>query len=214
MTTRQTITAMLALAALTSACATRTIYTESAAGEVSPAVSIPTAAELDAAYMDATMSANARVDVLDSRAALIDARLYGPDAISGLAMLSRRDIELDPDAFSDITDERWARMEAWYEGSDIRKIRMIPSEDRNETEEFYYDRGNLIMVYWNPKGISAQDKSASSGGESFYFGKEGLLSWVRDDGTIGEPSSDEFKYWDAHLRKEAARFPNGRLNHR
>ena len=42
-----------------------------------------------------------------------------------------------------------------------------------------------------------------------YFGREGLIAWVRSGGTQVDPNSDEFKAKSAKLLKEAARFPHG-----
>ncbi len=216
-----TFTTVFALAALGAGCASHQTRIGSAGGEVSPALvtpslvstvakdATPTDEEVSNAYSDATMDINDRVRVLDGRAAAIDAQLPGSAGLSGLIPLTVRDVPLSDDAFSDITDMRWARMELWNDGANLSKLRMVPNLDRNDTEEFYYDHGRLIMVYWNPDGVLGHDGSAVDVGQSFYFGEEGLISWVGDDGVRGDRSSADFQYWDEQLRKESVRFPTG-----
>jgi hypothetical protein len=214
-----------AMAGVSTGCAMHRGQIQSAGGEVSPTLSTTTVTTVTptplsallppsdeaflSAYMDDGMDLTARVNILDSRAALIDDRLPGMTNAYGLAPLALSDVQLTDDAFSDVTSDRWARMELLYDGNDLRKVRMVPDLTRDDTEEFYYDNGHLIMVYWNPNGIGAQDMAYGQVGESYYFGQEGLISWVSDDGTTHDSSSADFKYWNNQLQKEAARFPNG-----
>jgi hypothetical protein len=196
-------TTIFAITAVVAGCASRGYRIESAAGDVAPEIvtstvtsSVPSDADVADAYAYPILPLSDRVRVLDSRATMIDRE----------PTLGFMSIELDVDAFSDVTDEQFARMEKWYDGDHIAKIRMVPGTDRNDTEEFYYDKGRLILVYWNPNGVQAQNTVDDRPAESFYFGQEGLIAWTRDDGTRVDSTSADFKHWDQQLRKEAQRF--------
>jgi hypothetical protein len=201
----------LALAAM-AACATSGTRIGSAGGDVMlgtvdtttlpPPLIIPPASPLPSmtpppllmddfgsAYSSPLLGVTERVRILDARAAEID-RLTG---------LGFNTLMLADDQYPG-----WSQMERWDDASGVRKIRVLPTLDRNDTEEFYYDNGRLIMVYWNPLGTFSQDAFGEPG-ESFYFGEEGLIAWTRDDGTTFDSSHPDFAYWDKHLRKESKR---------
>jgi hypothetical protein len=206
----RTLPGTLALAAMAAACATSGTRMGSAGGDVMlppsetptlPPPSItpskPTGVSLTplplppAAAERAVLSA--RISMIESRSAMID-RL--PNLGFSTFVL---------DEYKDVADLGWSQMERWNDASGVRKIRLLPTLDRNDTEEFYYENGRLIMVYWNPLGTFGQDAFGEPG-ESFYFGEEGLIAWTRDDGTSFDSSHPDFKYWDKHLRKESRRF--------
>jgi hypothetical protein len=164
---------------------------------MTPPPVMPTVADLAAAYWSATLGLNERVRILNGRAAWIDGR-------SNLSFSAQ---DLDDDMFKTVPLERWVRMERWDDAAGVRKVRLLPNLDRSDTEEFYYEGGQLIMVYWNPLGTYGPGYFGLPG-ESFYFGDEGLISWQRDDGTSVDPSHPDFKYWEKQLRKEARHFAN------
>jgi hypothetical protein len=201
----------LALAAVTAACATSHIRTGSAAGDVAlapsatetvPAVlptavasAMPSNADVDAAYTGSSMlSMVSRMRILEGRAATID-RTTG---------LFEDNMILDA-SYGSASESRWGTVERRSDAASLRKIRIVSTLDNSDTEEFYFDDGRLIMVHWDPQG-SSDNNVFEQRGETFYFGDEGLISWVRHDGTSIGASDPAFAYWDKRLRKEARRF--------
>jgi hypothetical protein len=199
-----------------SACARDMSQTGSSAGDVdltpnpptsAPAVSRIPAMEQETAYHDASVSTAARIALLQAEVASIDARV--PDGRTDMDFpLTRSEAVLPADAFADITHDRWAEMYSYSDGQALRRIRMRPARGE-ATEEFYYDGGKLIAVHFEAHGDVKPEPHPEAGGEMFYFGADGLLAWVREDGTLADPSSAPFKHWAAQLPKEAARFPLG-----
>lgn len=183
----------------------------SAAGDLDIFVATPSAAELDAAYTSSTLDISSRIATLDRYRRSIEQRLPGADfALAGATTLTKRAVTLPAHAFSDVTREEWATMETFYDRNELKRLRLIPPAGaKPETEEFYFNNGNLVFVYYEPDGAGKSERHVESGGDAFYFGSEGLIAWVRSDGSRVDPNKGEFKYWASHLLKEAARFSRG-----
>ena len=199
--------ALTASAACASAPAGRT-----AAGDVDVdmPVAAPTAAEFDEAYTSSSLDVSTRIATLDRYRRSIEQRLPGADLALAGTVLTQRSVTLPSRAFADVTDEEWASMETFYDGSELKRIRLIPHAGaKPETEEFYFNNGNLVFVYYEPDGGTKSTRHVESDGDAFYFGSEGMIAWVRSDGTRVDPNDPDFKYWSKHLLKEAARFPRG-----
>jgi hypothetical protein len=209
----RTLSGALVLAGVTAACATSYLRTGSAAGDVvlAPSVTetavLPTAvvpampsnADVDAAFTGSSMLSMAnRMRILEGRAASID-RMTG---------LVEHNLILDA-SYGPANELRWGTVERRSDAASLRKIRLVSTLDHSDTEELYFDDGRLIMVYWDAHGSSDQSVFDQRG-ETFYFGEEGLISWVRHDGTSVAASDPAFGYWDKRLRKEARRFADYR----
>ncbi len=162
-----------------------------------------------AAYHDVGLSTEARVNLLKAEVAAIDARVSNGVPTNVAFPLDRAETVLSPDTFADITTDHWGEMITYTDGSALRRIRMRPASG-TATEEFYYDGGNVIAVHFEADGDTKEDPHSEVGGQMFYFGQDGLLEWVRADGTLGDPASPAFKHWAEQLPKEAVRFPLGR----
>jgi hypothetical protein len=199
----------LGVLAAAAACTGKSAEKE-AAGDVDVVVVAPAPAELNAAYTSSTIDISNRIATLDRYRRSIEQRLPGSDiAVAGTG-LTQKTVTLPPNAFADVTDEPWAVMETFYDGSELKRLRLLPPLGiRTKTEEFYFDNGNLIFVYEEPNGAAKAAQQSEFGGDAFYFGSEGLIAWVRSGGKHVDPNSDEFKAKSAKLLKEAARFPRG-----
>jgi hypothetical protein len=88
----------------------------------------------------------------------------------------------------------------------IRMSNMAPSQ---EVEEVTFDQGRLVHVLWDPQGAAHLQTGPSAQAEHFYFGQEGLISWVRPGGTITDSNNVDFRFWSRHLLEEAERFSRG-----
>jgi hypothetical protein len=200
----------LGLIALLAACTTQVSPGGSAAGDVAmtPApLAAPSETDLSAAYEGGEIAIERRLATLESYVKWIESRL--PMATSSSNALRRTSVTLPPQAFSDVTDEEWERMDAYYDGPELKRLRLIPSARSGDqgTEEFYYDDGKLVFVYYEPDGATKSEPHTETGGDAYYFGREGLIAWVRGDGSRVDPSDADFKAWSKHLLNEAERFP-------
>ena len=202
---------LLGLVAIASACGTSapTPTTQTAAGDiVLPKMSLPTAAELNAAYNGTVVDVNRRVTVLDQYVRGIEVRLRSPAAAVGANTLLRTSTNLRPGTFSDISDEPWGRIEAFYDGKELVRLRMLPPPGPlTRSEEFYYSKGRLIYVYIEPDGAKKRDPHVETTGDGYYFGREGMIGWVFPDGRMADPKNSEFKAWSIQLEREGDRFP-------
>ncbi len=194
---------LLGLIVLAGACAQHA-QNGTVAGDVALPTIAPTAANLDAAYDGTTMDVSSRIAVLGHYVDGIEAGIG--------SRLTQTSTSLSLDAFSDVTDEQWDRMDAFYDNGELKRLRLIPPVNTQQqqadqgTEEFYFDGGRLVYVYYEPDGATKSDRHVESGGDAYYFGREGLIAWIRGDGTRADPSDPDFKSWSAQLSKEASRF--------
>ena len=199
----------LGVLAATAGC-TKAPADKTAAGDVDVVVVAPAPAELDAAYTSSALDVSNRTATLDRYRRAIEQRLPGADRALAGTVLTQKSVTLPPNAFADVTDEQWAIMETFYDGSELKRLRLLPPLGiKTKTEEFYFNNGNLIFVYEEPNGAAKADQQSEYGGDAFYFGTEGMIAWVRSGGKQVDPNSEEFKSKSAKLLKEAARFPRG-----
>ena len=192
-----------ALAFAITGCMASTIGT--AGGTVGTILAVPGNVEMDNVYLPG-LDPSMRTSVIDAYVASIDSRI-APEITPAPNPFLRVETILPSHAFSDVAEESWSSMETWYDGSQLKRLRMRPEAGRTDTEEFTYDRGRLVHVAYR-ENDGAGSKSAPAA-ESFYFGREGLISWVLPDGTKMSRENPDFQYWSDQLLLEAARFPGG-----
>jgi hypothetical protein len=195
---------ILTIMAAAAACAPAA-YTSSSAGDVA-LEAVPSSADMASAYGSA-LPLETRLAYVNRYVDGIESRLPGELMTPGA--LRRTQTLLGADAFAEVTDEQFERMDAYYDGADLKRIRMIPAAPRTATEEFYYNDGKLVYVYYEPGGAEKSDPHPEVSGEKYYFGAEGMIAWEKADGTRVDPSNADFMYWSAQLLKEADRFARG-----
>ncbi len=203
---KRTFLLLGALAAI-AGCASAT-HGRTAAGDV--VISAPSGAELDAAYTSSTLDVESRMATLDRYRRSIEERLPGAELARPGTVLTRRTVNLPARAFADVTDEQWAIMETFYDGPELKRLRLIPPAGaKPETEEFYFNNGKLVFVYYEADGAARAERHVEAGGDAFFFGNEGMIAWIRGDGSRVDRNDPDFKYWSTQLLKEAARFRRG-----
>ena len=207
---RGTLLGLVAIASA-SACGTSapSPTTRTEAGDLAlPKMSLPSATELSAAYNGTVVDVNRRVTVLDLYVRGIEVRLRSPAAAVGANTLLRTSTNLRPGTFSDISDIPWGRIEAFYDGKELVRLRILPTPGPfTRSEEFYYSKGRLVYVYVEPDGARKRDPHVETTGDGYYFGSNGMIAWVFPDGRMADPKSSEFKAWAIQLEREGDRFP-------
>jgi hypothetical protein len=201
---------LAAAAAAMVACGPRTvdIQPESAGGRVNPQDLGPSAAEMDIAYLSST-ALGARMAIVRSYVEHIEGRL--PGAVPTDTSLTMVETYLTPDTFADVSEEEWSQMNSYFDGATLKRIRMLPVSPETGTEEFYFNDGKLVYAFYDPKGATkadGDDEEDAKGGERFFFGEEGLISWIKDGVTM-DTGSAEFRYWSEQILREADRFSKG-----
>ncbi len=207
------LTVVVSILTLAAACTRDVAQNGAAAGDVSPAVAVKSAAgvaQAQAAYSDASLNTDVRIAALDSYADGIDGRLPDSALPLGITALTKVPTTLPDGAFGDITDDRWSRMDAFYDGTELKRMDMMPMGSGHGPEVFYFAQGKLVMVARHADSTVTRDLPARADAERFYFGQEGLIAWVHPDGTKADSSTDAFRHWSEKLMKESARFPTGR----
>jgi hypothetical protein len=162
------------------------------------------------AYRDPTLDVEQRVNMLDAYVAAVDARVAEWATNGGSNQYTRTESTLSSGVFDDLTDDEWYEMIAYTDAGDLQCLTMTQTNGGKHTKAFYYDRGKLVAVRDDPDGVSIGDAPPQSGVQMFYFGNEGMLAWVRENGTRVDPSTAAFTKQSIQLRKEAIRFPLGR----
>jgi hypothetical protein len=204
---------ILAAAAVTmiSACGPRAIHippSREAGGVLLPQDVGPSAAEMDVAYSSGT-ALGARMAIVRSYVEHIEGRV--PGLVPTDSSLTMVETYLTPDSFADVSEEEWGQMNTYYDGAVLKRIRMLPVSPETGTEEFYFNDGKLVYAFYDPNGATkadGKDENEAKGGERFFFGEEGLISWIKD-GVAMDTGSADFRYWSEQLLREADRFSRG-----
>jgi hypothetical protein len=212
------LTGVVAAALALTACATSTRI-RSAPGEVAPVLYdpietldlppvmvTPGTTEMSVlpvptmAFSNTSLAVGERVRMLDETATGIDRSI----AATGASVRYDETVLSDDDLR--LSGSRWGRVQRWYDWTgSLRKVRTIPADGGLDTEEYYFDNGHLILAYWNPVGASEEDTFELEEGEVFYFGRDGLLAWVRDDGTDFYAKSPDGLFWEGYFLDRARR---------
>jgi hypothetical protein len=197
---------MLSMLCVAAAACGPSVQTGSSGGDVE-LEPVPASGMMANAY-GTSMPLATRMAYVDRYVESVEAGVAGvaTRADNALTLVQR---SLTPDAFANVTDERFERMDSYYAGTALKRIRMIPMPPETATEEFYFNDGKLVYVYYEPDGASKPEPHPEVSGQKFYFGAEGLMAWVLADGTQVRPNHPDFRKWSAHLQKEAAAFARG-----
>lgn len=122
------------------------------------------------------------------------------------AKYTQKEIALKPDALKGVSDEKWAKMHAYYDGAKLRRLKAYPVAGTARTEEFYFDNDKLIYVFVEPQGAGKTGSDTASAGERYYFDNAGLFSWSGADGKMKDKTAPETAKQNQKLTKEAAAF--------
>ena len=100
--------------------------------------------------------------------------------------------------------QKWAKMDAYYDGSKLVRIQLYPHKGISErTEEFYLKDNKLVFAFIQDKGPKIEGKDAGEPGKAFYFHNDKLIKFVDRSG--GEPTANleqEKKMYESRLPYE------------
>lgn len=158
------------------------------------------------AYTDAAMPADERVAEIDAYVKNIEAKLPKKGAEATAGELTRKETDLSNDSFVDVTEEKWAKMDTYYAGEKLMRLKVYSPEGEKKTEEFYFHDDKPIFVFIENDGAGKSGDSSKAQGDKFYFGSEGLFAGTKADGSKMDASSEEFKKYNEKLPKEVSVF--------
>ena len=138
----------------------------------------------------------------DERLPRIDAMVTKVEG--GMAKLTRKEATLKPEALAKATDEKWAKIHTYADGKKIERLKVYPPGDSQKTEEFYYNAGQLILVFIEPAGAGKKGHDAKAKGTKYYFDDKGLFA-VMSDGKV-DPLDDKTRAMGEKLQRESTAF--------
>lgn len=164
-----------------------------------------TAADLKA-FDDKSMAADERVAAIDAYVKSIEAKLPPSGSEESGDMLKRKETDLSNDSFVDVTDEKWAKMDTYYDGEKLMRLKVYSAEGQKKTEEFYFYNDKPIFAFIENDGMGKKGDATEAKGDKFYFGSEGMFAMTKADGTKADASSEEFMKYKDKLPNEASAF--------
>lgn len=138
--------------------------------------------------------ADERVGKIDGMVTKVEGRM---------AKLTRKEAALKADALVKATDEKWTKIHTYADGEKIDRLKVY-SDDSQKTEEFYYDNGQLILVFIEPSGAGKKGHHANAKGTKYYFDDKGLFA-VMTDGKVS-PLDDKTRAMGEKLQRESTAF--------
>jgi hypothetical protein len=158
------------------------------------------------AFDDEAMSADERVSAIDAYVESIEAKLP-PSGSEGTGdMLKRKETDLSSDSFEDVTQEKWAKMDTYYDGEKLMRLKVYSAEGQKKTEEFYFYNDKPVYAFIENDGMGKKGDATEAKGDKFYFGSEGMFAMTKADGTKVNASSEEFIKYKDKLPNEASAF--------
>ncbi|MEO8460045.1 MAG: hypothetical protein ABI451_05915 [Dokdonella sp.] len=138
------------------------------------------------------------------RVSAVDERVL--EVEKDLPTLTRTEVMLAPASLGSVTDEKWAKLHAYSNGTSVERIKVYPSTG-NKTEEFYYDKGDLEMVFLEPNGASREGHDTHAEGTKYYFDANGLFA-INVGGRMVQDIDLEAKAMGAKLQRESTALRN------
>ena len=117
--------------------------------------------------------------------------------------LVRKEVKLDSGALKDVTEEKWAKLDAYSRGDHVVRLKVYPAEG-TKTEEYYYRKGKLVYVFVEPAGAGKQGHDPNAQGTKYYFKGSKLIA-VNEDGKTGSVN-EEARNTGAKLLRESNAF--------
>jgi len=139
-----------------------------------------------------------------NRVEAIDAYVRGVEKKA--ASYQRKEAMLSADRLKKITNEPWKKIDSYWDGTTLKRMRLYPEGKSKKTEEFYYDRNTPVFVFLEENGADRENRDANARGEKFYFSDGKLIAVMGADGKAMDIKSAESKKMADKLKKEAQAF--------
>jgi hypothetical protein len=92
---------------------------------------------------------------------------------------TRKSVDLKVAGAREDLQQRWAKMDAYYEGGTLVRIQLYPHEAvSSRTEEFYLQGGRLVYAFIQDKGPKHEGHDMGEPGKEFCFAHDRLIDYV------------------------------------
>ncbi|MEO7167341.1 MAG: hypothetical protein ABI787_12530 [Spartobacteria bacterium] len=150
--------------------------------------------DLSKTLMDASMSAKQKMEAIES---------YVEHVEKGAATLTRKEEMLAKDSLKDATDETWTKMHAYFDGKDLKRMKLYPGENSTKTEEFYFYNNEPVFAFVEKNGKGKENHDKDAVGSKYYFVDGKLIEAIDADGKMMDVKSADAEKMGAKLHKES-----------
>ncbi|MCC6866758.1 MAG: hypothetical protein IT280_11435 [Ignavibacteria bacterium] len=117
--------------------------------------------------------------------------------------LTQKVVEFKGDSFRENLKQKWAKMDAYYDGDKLVRIKVYPHTGISErTEEFYLMDGKLVFVFIKDQGLKKEPEDKNTRGKNMYFSDDKIISYEDLSGEKDNVNEDK-KVYEAKLPAEA-----------
>lgn len=138
-----------------------------------------------------------QVEKIDKRVAAVE---------TAIPQLTRKEVMLKSGSLKSVTDEQWSKLHTYSSKSgEIERLRVYPMKGSKKTEEFYYNRGNLVFAFLEKDGAGKEGHDANAKGAKYYFDRSGVFAVIGEGGQM-EAMDSSTKAMGAKLQRESRAF--------
>ena len=153
--------------------------------------------DLGKTLADASVSAKDKVEAIEAYVAHVE---------KGAASLTRKEAALAGASIKHVTDEGWTKMHGYFDGKDLKRMKLYPAAGSQKTEEFYYHDGDLVFVFIEENGAGKENHDANAVGTKYFFAHDKLVAAMGPDGKMMEVNDAKEQKMATKLMKESAAF--------
>ncbi|MEO8439222.1 MAG: hypothetical protein ABI540_03260 [Spartobacteria bacterium] len=154
-------------------------------------------ADLGKTLSDASASAKAKMEAIDS---------YVKEVEKSASSYTRKEGEIAADSVKKFTDETWSKMHGYFDGEELKRMKLYPAAGSQKTEEFYYYDGEPVFVFLEKNGAGKENHDQNAVGTKYYFADGKLVEAMGPDGKSLDVKSEKEQAMGAKLMKESAAF--------
>ena len=153
--------------------------------------------DLGKTLSDASASAKDKVEAIETYVAHVERKA---------SSLTRKEATLAGEDVKHVTDESWTKMHGYFDGEDLKRMKLYPAEGSQKTEEFYYNDGAPVFIFIEKNGAGKENHDANAVGTKYFFANDKLIAAVGPDGKMMDVNDAKEQKMATKLMKESAAF--------
>ena len=116
---------------------------------------------------------------------------------------TRKEVSFENGNVKESIKQKWAKMDAYYEGDKLVRIQLYPHQGiSGRTEEFYLMNDKLVFAFIQDKGPKNEGRDTGEPGKEFYFDNDKLLQMEDRSGEPNGNAAQEKKMYETRLPYE------------
>lgn len=123
-----------------------------------------------------------------------------------ISSYTRKEESLTADSVKKVTDESWTKIHGYFDGQDLKRMKLYPSAGSQKTEEFYFYENGPVFVFIEENGAGKEGNDKDASGSKYYFAEGELIAAIAPDGKSMDVESDQAKKMSSKLKKESTAF--------